>query len=795
MQSVTRSRRSERGAVMVMVAAWLPVIALFAAFAVDVGHFFDYSRNLQNRADAAALAGGLQVGNICAGNPTDPTSSPELPIGQMAQLFSGPPGSASDLPYPYSGVGSPPAAFPTFGGYQNVPNLSVSNGTNGANYHVLLNADDYADAGGTNFAIGDFCAGDPTLDKTDKECYGQTNLTGQAADDCAVAAMVDAKVTQGNVPLFFPLLSIQPNISARSRVTIQGIGTATNLKPLGVRDPGAIPCIQVKFVPTGGTGTPPATQTVQLALNQTATDNLAPYGPDVWDNSTDNNNAGDSISIPSGWNLYMQTTLYAQGSSGDCSTMSNPLTYEQSSGILLLNSYGTSAPAAGQPPKIIGNGNGGGVTLLTNNCTHDQYFSNNTSDCSVTVCAIVAFTPGSTNPGLTVNGANMTTSANPLCQPPAGLTGATAWTRSVTIPSASGQHQFTLAWSEHVTGGVSGASCAGNSGNCSGTFGVEQQAFSACNENFNAACGGDPNISGPIIEAVVTTTSGAGGSTIGAFQANTSPNLFVTLHIQGLTDSPRTDRCANGTTQCTLLRVDQGNADGMVDCGEGNGANQARATILWGCPLYGQAATATNPVDCTATAYCGGWMKTPDGSCNNAGRTATTFVDCVNTNNNGATMPQCIQALVVAGLDANGNIDYSKINPNNCHVSGSTCSEDKWLTGNPIDPATIPDPRIVTTFIVFTGDIAGATGNHDLPIRTFASFYVTGWKIHGNGNTVDCGTYPTDPGANEPAPQNLPANSDAIWGHWITYTEPGAGGNGKPCVFNAFGDCAAVLTR
>ena len=117
--TAARQIRSERGAVVVLVAFWLPVLALFVSFAVDFGHFFDYSRNLQNRADAAAIAAGDELGNICATNPTSATTAPELPIGQMAQLFSGPPGSSSDLPYPYNGTGSPLTAFPTFGGYQN----------------------------------------------------------------------------------------------------------------------------------------------------------------------------------------------------------------------------------------------------------------------------------------------------------------------------------------------------------------------------------------------------------------------------------------------------------------------------------------------------------------------------------------------------------------------------------------------------------------------------------------------------------------------------------------------------
>jgi hypothetical protein len=760
-----------------MVAVWLPVLALFAAFAIDVAHFYDYSRNLQNRADAAAFAGGDQFGNVCASNPTDATVAPELPIGQMAQLFSGPPGASSDLPYAY---GSPLTAFPSIGAYQNVPNLNVRNGANGANYHVLLNANNYANAGGTNFAMGDFCHGNPTLDQTDKECYGQTNLTGQLAKDCASGPMVDVKVTQTNLPLFFPLLGFQPNISAQARVAVQGIGVANNLKPLGVEDPAVTPCVQVQFVPTNGG----ATQTVQLAVNNNLTTTT---GPIIWDNSSHNGGAGDGINIPSGANLYMKAVLYAPGASGTCSTVGSPLTYEQNSGILMLNSYGTSVPTATQPPKIIGNGNGGGITLLNNTCSHDQYFSNNSGSCTVTACAIVAFTPGSTNQRVTINGQNINNpSTDPNCS--TSIAGASAWeSNPFTIASASGQTQFTVDWKEDSSTNNTG--CNGG-GHCNGTFGVEQQAFSACNENFNGTCGGDPNISGPIIQAYV---SQGPASTIGSFQGGTTQNLVITLALQGLQDSPRSDRCSNGPTQCTLLRVDQGNADGMVDCGQGNGASAARSVVLYGCPLFGDPNTAPNG-GCTNANYCGSWMPvpqgTPDGVCNYAGRTSATAVDCVNTNNNGATMPACIQALVVAAGGNNGVVDYSQINPSNCHVNGSTCSEDKWLTGTPIIPGVTEDPRIITTFIVYQGDLAGSTGNHDIQIRTFASFYVTGWQIHGGGQ-VTC----TGAGTNEPPPSSLPNNADAIWGHWITYTEPGAGGNGKPCNFNVFGDCAVVLTR
>src|SRR4029453_9098153 len=48
--------RDERGAVLVMVLLWLPVLILMAAFVVDVANWFVHKRHLQMQADAAALA-------------------------------------------------------------------------------------------------------------------------------------------------------------------------------------------------------------------------------------------------------------------------------------------------------------------------------------------------------------------------------------------------------------------------------------------------------------------------------------------------------------------------------------------------------------------------------------------------------------------------------------------------------------------------------------------------------------------------------------------------------------------
>jgi hypothetical protein len=91
-----------------------------------------------------------------------------------------------------------------------------------------------------------------------------------------------------------------------------------------------------------------------------------------------------------------------------------------------------------------------------------------------------------------------------------------------------------------------------------------------------------------------------------------------------------------------------------------------------------------------------------------------------------------------------------------------------------------------------------------VPIRNFATFYVTGWD--NSGNSPNCNlpapvppTLPPPPGGygNEPFPGTGKKNTQngAIWGHWIIYTDPNAGGNGTFCNPGNFGICTPVLSR
>ena len=63
----TRALNEERGGVLALSAILIPVFIVLVALLVDVGTWYTHKRQLQNRADAAALAAGVEYGRGLAG--------------------------------------------------------------------------------------------------------------------------------------------------------------------------------------------------------------------------------------------------------------------------------------------------------------------------------------------------------------------------------------------------------------------------------------------------------------------------------------------------------------------------------------------------------------------------------------------------------------------------------------------------------------------------------------------------------------------------------------------------------
>lgn len=116
----------------------------------------------------------------------------------------------------------------------------------------------------------------------------------------------------------------------------------------------------------------------------------------------------------------------------------------------------------------------------------------------------------------------------------------------------------------------------------------------------------------------------------------------------------------------------------------------------------------------------------------------------------------------------------------------TTCTSPNSWSSFPDIP--LDDPRIVQVFLTPFGTFQGS-GNDDVPVTGFATFYVTGWSGQGEGFSNPC------EGQGDDAVPN--GEGGYLVGHFIKYVQTlnnGSGGS-EPCDFNAFGSCVAVLTE
>ncbi|HEY3463129.1 MAG TPA: pilus assembly protein TadG-related protein [Gaiellaceae bacterium] len=772
-----RRGSSERGAVIVMVAVWLPVLALFTSFAVDFAHFFDYSRNLQNRADAAALAAGDAYGGACFGSYTTTQTNA---IGQSAQQYAGPP--IQDPGNPYTVPTNLPFAYSTFSPaqYNNVPNLTKGTPPN---YHLLLNSTQNWDAAGADWNMGSGAAKGSSL-----------ALCSSTDEDGKTGAMADVRITQSNLGLFFPLLGITPTISAHARVALEASAGSNLVIPIAVRDPGAIQCIAVNYV-NAVTGTP--INNSPIAMKEEGTDALT--NNIVWDTP-----GGNSITMPA---AGANAGVYVQVVTGPCGD--NPSTYEPTGGLLYINSWSTATtPAA---PVITS----GGV-FLSGSCASDkvsnQFFTNQA--CAEDLTANVLFPTGVTNKTVkatdTSTGTTYTLALGTGTCPAASTTcWSTGSAGAIQIdPVANpGEHQFQIV----ATSGTGNNKVTTN-------LGVQQQAFAACNEEVSTCpTNGD---SGPIVLSQLTTTSAIGSFGPNAYAAGSAQSLFLTLEIAGLQNSPPGN-------PPTILRFSEPNkfashATGLINCGQtSQGTSQAIAAIIGGCPVAGSTGTNGCPIGSNNFDYCAPLaINHRNSTCTPAGsqippatspsfRTAaspTVPADCVGlVGGNKTPIAKAIACRIITNTT-----------PTDCG-SGNTknpiCSANNW--SKTIGASSVPanDPRAITMVITAPEDLSGNNGP-PVPIRNFATFYVTGWNTQGSA--AACSGYgPVSPSAagdalviNQCTDGTAPAGGcktngkgsnggepGEVWGYWMTYTDPNGIPTGTLCNPLAFGTCTPALTR
>jgi hypothetical protein len=800
-------RDSEHGSVMVLTAVAIFPLMFLLAFAIDVSHWFDYSRNLQNRADAAAFAGAQMYSNLCftGGQPGNTTNGGQSTIGKWAQLYSGAGVNepSGNLPYTdaqvsaattlAAGSGTGPGTGWDVGanGYANNTTSGTAPAPNpltlklGAlrDFLMVINGNDYYENGGRNWTMNaaaagaDFCTSDPAYDRSDTECFGHTSLTpgSQLFNDCKAGAFIDVKLTQRNLPLFFPLISsLTPTIHAHARVSLQGEASSGNTRPIAVSDPGAFGCVRVVWKD--------ATTNSELGHADLQQD---PAGSSVWDNVSQQfdtsgnliaNTGPQPVPIPAGHNVYVQPFL------SDCNGTGQTFDDTTNTGVLTINSHptGITTVNTGDAPKLTN----GGVFLVNNNCSPDQYFNGATADCSAEVDAYVKFDPGipqnktkvfyidqQWDPTANGGAGGFVAVGNPT-QLTQDNSDPTHWSsrnnQMLTIGQSSGDHRIEITWEQDAAAPSGTLTTCTQSVSCHGTFDVQAGVFGACN-----GCD-QPDDSGPIVLAESGQVNGGVVSwTTNSFAGGSTPNLVVKLQLAGI-------RATDPATEpLTILRfpVKSNHQTGLIDCGQGNNSNWDAYVIFGGCgpgnPYIGNPLPNMNPLFL--------WARTDGTGCapaqdqNFTGWPDLNHQDCVRTTP-GSRRQNIICALVlrITGQSVTGNCQGG---------AGGTCPAYNW----PRPPGI--DARKIGMILTSPIDLAAADGAPQfwIPIRRFATFYIAGWD---QNIKPQCG------GATFPGKGKQSQNA-AVWGYWMDDSDTSGTTDGKGCDTSSLEptNCVPSLTR
>jgi hypothetical protein len=504
--------RDDRGAVLVMFALWLPVLLAFIVFVADVGNWFVHKRHLQMQADAGALAGGGLFTVPCG----------DGPIVATARKYGGDPNAVA----PYN-VQVPP--------------------TDPANVHVLINSTSYWNQGGNDYTDG----GPP----------------------CA-AKMVDLKLTEADLPLFFgviPGLSVVPAINAHARVSIQQLSYASGGLPIAVPDVDPTKA-QAKFIDE--------TTGAVLATTDLTNTGVA-NGLSIWDNT------GSPVSVPVNTSrIGLRITLSGTSSTTcgaplvDCYDLGSP------DGIVHVRGWSNSGSGAQPNPPLARD-----ARLVPDTCS-DPFFSSSTSTCSIGVSAVVDFgVPDPTTVGAKVK-AVVAGTTRPLTYVAATGRWESTGNNFFSIPPGVGPVPVELTW-EETTGSVNGQTCSNGGNNpCKGSFGPVQRSFSA-----NEAR------SGPIKLAQVWEN---GSFWANSFQTGTTHDLVVKIGL-----IPNLQNARDVNDPIVTLRVVGGSQNQSLDC-DPNWTNLAdelafgcrpRYTTNTGnvCPVSASALWGTpEPWDCVA---------------------------------------------------------------------------------------------------------------------------------------------------------------------------------------------------
>ena len=534
---MTARLRGERGGILVLSAVAIPVFLLLTALVVDAGNWFTHKRQLQNKADAGALAAGVEY------------------ISQLNNCVSapGPTGTAiTDVAKNFAGTTE---AIP------------------GSKYNTTINEP-------TRLTIRVNATTATAADWSDGGSPCADHTTGDSIS--AGGMWTDVKARETNIGTLMggfglDLLSVE----AQARVEVKQLkGIRHGGLPLVNETGDYVDCVWAEFVNTrtgatsgilaGGVSNPIALTADSTTPRHWTAD--VPAGIDITSNRDD---------------IGVQYWMGAK-TSGSCNFSTSLKGIVPDGPINWINVYDDDSPGADQAPLLHH------FQVQPGSCGPSRVsFINSTASCTLTFTAEVDKGPGSNtyptrilvdieNP--TVQTQATSTPGSPTLQTVAVSAGGPNYTGTITIDpnevSSSttysqdytqvGAHRLRVRW-EKTTGKVGSQNCTpGNP--CTGTFLSEQPAN--WQHQFYVH---DPLNSNPLFKAELLNT-GAGTPIQNSWAAGGPDTTGFTIDVTNY-----------GVDQTHIITVREsvqssGNRTFTVNCGQGGGASSLRDAIRDGCP-------------------------------------------------------------------------------------------------------------------------------------------------------------------------------------------------------------------
>ncbi len=776
--------RDERGSILVMAAVMIPVFLLMVAFVIDVGQWYTHKRQLQNRADSAAYAAGIEYAKnwkACVqSSDTTLRASTAREIANKARQFAADPEAADYTPDPL------PADLYNSGiATQSKVDVVINSTT-------YTDDTDYNDDNGSTTPVSP-AVGDP--------CYVHTPGTDNISP--GGGHWTDVRVKENDLPSLVGAigLPLRRNV-ARARIEIRPALSGTRFLPLAVPN-NVITKVQVRYynectspptlIPNSTFDLKPLPAADQAGFASTGGGTL--WGlPSTTDPTVGDSSRSFSLTLPTYGGCsqpYLPVGVEVRLASTDSVDLN------QSCAALVTARFADCFHRLSQI-RVWNDGVAPRIrdVRLTGGCgVGDAYFGPlpvAATDCRFGANVDVFW--GTRDDGDLAVASNFSVKVNGVAATPPGANQPSGiWTvPSNTLTANPGANDVTVEidWTDTTNGHVwEGNACRNGGQNPCRYDGVPEivhRAFVGTTATAgavalvrSASSGFVSGMPGPSYATVAD-----GGNTV---------DIFPTVGIKSVLK----------TGVFTTLRLDDPQANQTLQCDPDYAQGQEFSAFRYGCKPWYAANNWTSP-----------WWSGPVGSerCPDGGQWFSYSNLGAGFGVNSSANPwRCV--LTAPGMSTGQVGDDIAVATDNCtNINNNSCQQfgcvyDGNYDGKPGNAngwvqqgGDSRYPRVVNLFIVPYQGSKGLTGSGDtIPILGFASFYVMNWTGSNSNQSDKCPDTDFDHDQNPLTAQiSVPAPPrGAITGVFVETVdyEPGPVDPNAICVEGQLTPCRATLVR